>query len=119
MCVAAYAGAAIAGSDPWKTGWTSFKYAKLLYVVPILMAFTPEILFQSKQLSMTLSEIEDDVPFANVMTVHVKAGDAVNEGDLIATVLVGDQSLQVYAESDGEERGCARPRGAWSAPGTC
>ena len=24
VCVAAYAGAAIAGSDPWKTGWTSF-----------------------------------------------------------------------------------------------
>jgi TRAP transporter 4TM/12TM fusion protein len=27
VCVAAYAGAAIAGSDPWKTGWTSFKFA--------------------------------------------------------------------------------------------
>ena len=29
VCVAAYAGAAIAGSDPWKTGWTSFKFAKM------------------------------------------------------------------------------------------
>ena len=29
VCVAAYAGAAIAGADPWKTGWTSFKYAKM------------------------------------------------------------------------------------------
>jgi TRAP transporter 4TM/12TM fusion protein len=44
VCVAAYAGAAIAGSDPWKTGWTSFKFAKLLYVVPFLFAYTPEIL---------------------------------------------------------------------------
>ncbi|WP_298402782.1 TRAP transporter permease [uncultured Chloroflexus sp.] len=44
VCVAAYAGAAIAGADPWKTGWTSFKFAKLLYVMPILFAFTPEIL---------------------------------------------------------------------------
>jgi TRAP-type uncharacterized transport system fused permease subunit len=44
VCVAAYAGAAIAGSDPWKTGWTAFKFAKLLYVVPLLFAFTPEIL---------------------------------------------------------------------------
>jgi TRAP-type uncharacterized transport system fused permease subunit len=44
VCVAAYAGAAIAGADPWKTGWTSFKFAKLLYVMPLLFAFTPEIL---------------------------------------------------------------------------
>lgn len=45
VCVAAYAGAAIAGSDPWKTGWTSFKFAKMLYVTPILFAFVPAILF--------------------------------------------------------------------------
>jgi len=45
VCVAAFAGAAIAGSDPWKTGWTCFKFAKLLYVMPLLFAFTPAILF--------------------------------------------------------------------------
>ncbi|NJN17186.1 MAG: TRAP transporter fused permease subunit [Oscillochloris sp.] len=44
VCVAAYAGAAIAGADPWKTGWTAFKFAKLLYIMPILFAYTPEIL---------------------------------------------------------------------------
>ncbi len=44
VCVAAYAGAAIAGADPWKTGWTSFKFAKLLYVMPLLFAFSPAIL---------------------------------------------------------------------------
>lgn len=44
VCVAAYAGAAIAGSDPWKTGWTSFKFAKMLYVTPLLFAYVPGIL---------------------------------------------------------------------------
>ncbi len=47
VCVAAYAGAAIAGSDPWKTGWTSFKFAKMLYVMPFLFAYTPEILIKN------------------------------------------------------------------------
>ncbi|MFH1985195.1 MAG: TRAP transporter permease [Pseudomonadota bacterium] len=47
VCVAAYAGAAIAGSDPWKTGWTSFKFAKLLYVMPFLFAYTPAILLKN------------------------------------------------------------------------
>jgi TRAP transporter 4TM/12TM fusion protein len=44
VCVAAYAGAAIAGSDPWKTGWTSFKFAKMLYIAPFLFAFSPGFL---------------------------------------------------------------------------
>ncbi|MGD8563011.1 MAG: TRAP transporter fused permease subunit, partial [Desulfarculaceae bacterium] len=44
VCVAAYAGAAIAGSDPWKTGWTSFKFAKMLYIGPFLFAFSPAFL---------------------------------------------------------------------------
>lgn len=47
VCVAAYAGAAIAGSDPWQTGWTSFKFAKLLYVMPFLFAYTPAILLKN------------------------------------------------------------------------
>jgi TRAP transporter 4TM/12TM fusion protein len=44
VCVAAYAGAAIAGSDPWKTGWTSFKFAKMLYLGPFLFAYSPALL---------------------------------------------------------------------------
>jgi TRAP transporter 4TM/12TM fusion protein len=44
VCVAAYAGAAIAGSDPWKTGWTAFKFAKMLYIAPFLFAFAPGFL---------------------------------------------------------------------------
>jgi len=44
VCVAAYAGAAIAGSDPWKTGWTSFKFAKMLYIGPLLFVYSPGFL---------------------------------------------------------------------------
>ena len=44
VCVAAYAGAAIAGADAWKTGWTSFKFAKMLYVGPFLFAYAPGFL---------------------------------------------------------------------------
>jgi TRAP transporter 4TM/12TM fusion protein len=44
VCIGAYAAAAIAGADPWKTGWASFKFAKLLYVMPLLFAFTPMLM---------------------------------------------------------------------------
>lgn len=55
VCVAAYAGAAIAGSDPWKTGWTSFKYAKMLYVMPLLFAYVPAILLDGSVLEIVVA----------------------------------------------------------------
>ena len=44
VALGAYAGAAIARADPWKTGWSCFKFSKLLYVMPLLFAYT-HILF--------------------------------------------------------------------------
>jgi len=44
VCLAAYAAAGIAKADPIKTGWTSLRYAKVIYIVPILMAYTPILL---------------------------------------------------------------------------
>ena len=41
VCLGAYVAASIAGADPWKTGWTSFRFAKMLYILPLLFAFTP------------------------------------------------------------------------------
>ncbi|HSM75819.1 MAG TPA: TRAP transporter large permease subunit, partial [Desulfobacterales bacterium] len=84
VCVAAYAGAAIAGSDPWKTGWTSFKFAKLLYVMPFLFAFTPEILL--KNWDVTPAE---PFPFASVAltffaaTIGTLAFSALTMGYLV------------------------------------
>lgn len=68
VCVAAYAGAAIAGSDPWKTGWTSFKFAKLLYVMPLLFAFSPAILLVGHN-----GQILQDLAFNEVLLAYTSA----------------------------------------------
>lgn len=99
VCVAAYAGAAIAGADPWKTGWTAFKFAKLLYVMPILFAFTPAIVFEGK--AIKAPEFQDEIMGAMVMDVLVTDGTAVARGDTIATVLDGDQVVPITAPRDG------------------
>ena len=57
VCVAAYAGAAIAGSDPWKTGWTSFKFAKMLYIGPLLFAYSPGFLLYGSPAQIILTWI--------------------------------------------------------------
>ncbi len=41
VCLGAFIAAGIAQADPWKTGWMSFRFAKMLYVLPLLFAFTP------------------------------------------------------------------------------
>jgi TRAP transporter 4TM/12TM fusion protein len=41
VCLAAFAGAAIAGSPPMATGFTAWRLAKALYIVPLLFAYTP------------------------------------------------------------------------------
>ncbi len=99
VCVAAYAGAAIAGSDPWKTGWTAFKFAKLLYVVPILFAYTPQILFEGKPL--VAPEINDPVMGAMVLEVLVEEGDTVEIGDPVLKVMDGDEIREITASRDG------------------
>jgi TRAP-type uncharacterized transport system fused permease subunit len=35
-----FAAAAIAGADPMKTGWSCFRFAKVIYVMPLLFAYT-------------------------------------------------------------------------------
>jgi TRAP transporter 4TM/12TM fusion protein len=99
VCVAAYAGAAIAGSDPWKTGWTAFKFAKLLYVVPLLFAYTPQILFEGKPL--TAPEINDPVMGAMILEFMAEPGDAVELGDPVLKVMDGEEIREIGASRDG------------------
>lgn len=40
VCLAAFAGAAIAGAKPMPTGFTAWRLAKALYIVPLLFAYT-------------------------------------------------------------------------------
>lgn len=43
VCLAAYAAAGVAGSDPMRTGLHAWKYAKGLYLIPLLMVVHPEM----------------------------------------------------------------------------
>lgn len=52
VCVVAYAGAAIAKSDPFLTGFTSLKFAVFLPIMPLLFVYRPSILLEG-----SLSEI--------------------------------------------------------------
>lgn len=41
VCIAAFAGATIAKANMWKTAFTSFRFAKFLYLAPFLFGYVP------------------------------------------------------------------------------
>lgn len=116
VCVAAYAGAAVAGSDPWKTGWTAFKYAKLLYIVPLLFAFTPQILFEGKPIIGP--QIDDDIMGATILELNVEKGQEFDEGQEIAVLLDGEKIRKVVANRDGVVKDLAVSKGQRIESGT-
>ena len=116
VCVAAYAGAAIAGADPWKTGWTAFKFAKLLYVMPLLFAFTPSILFQGKLHELKVPDL-GDTPFATVLKVNVEEGADYREGEILALLMVGGDTVELKAGKDATVKLVNKPAGAMVSPG--
>ena len=46
VCIAAYAGAAIAGSEPMRTGWAAARLGIIAYIVPFLFVFFPALIFK-------------------------------------------------------------------------
>ena len=51
----AIVGAGIANADPMKTMFTAFKYAKALYILPILFYYRPALLLQSSLFDIALT----------------------------------------------------------------
>ncbi|MYC78343.1 TRAP transporter fused permease subunit [Candidatus Poribacteria bacterium] len=57
VALGAYAGAAIARADPWQTGWACFKFSKLLYIMPLLFAYTHILFTGGTPVEYTLSVV--------------------------------------------------------------
>ena len=52
VCLGAFVAASIAKAGPWQTAWLSFRFAKMLYVMPILFAYTPILFTGSMQMAL-------------------------------------------------------------------
>ena len=54
VCIAAFAGATIAGANMWRTAFTSFKFAKFLYMAPFLFAYIPAFSLDASRLEIAI-----------------------------------------------------------------
>ncbi|QGY40069.1 TRAP transporter fused permease subunit [Pseudodesulfovibrio cashew] len=54
VCIAAFAGATIAGANMWRTAFTSFKFAKFLYLAPFLFAYIPAFTLEAPPMQIAM-----------------------------------------------------------------
>jgi TRAP-type uncharacterized transport system fused permease subunit len=55
ICIAAYAGAAIANASPIRTGFAAARFGVIAYIVPFLFIFFPGLLFKGSAGGITLA----------------------------------------------------------------
>ena len=53
VCIAAFAGATIAKANMWKTAFTAFKFAKFLYLGPLLFGYIPGFSLDGSTMDIT------------------------------------------------------------------
>lgn len=80
MALAAYAGAGIAGSDPFKTGFTAFRLAYAKALVPFVFTYAPVLL-----LILDFNWFDFIVVFAGAVIGITALGAAV-QGYLLAPI---------------------------------
>lgn len=85
VCLAAYAAAGIAGSDPMRTGLHAWKYAKGLYLIPLLMVVHPELVLGGP-LWIVLG-------WALLAMISLSAFAAALEGQALAPLATGGRVL--------------------------
>lgn len=66
VCMAAFAGAGIAGSNPYKTGLHAMRFSSYLYVMPFMFVYTPMLMldgFSYKVLISWMTAFVSTIPF--------------------------------------------------------
>ncbi|NLG80652.1 MAG: TRAP transporter permease [Firmicutes bacterium] len=57
VALSAYAGAAIAGADPMRVGWTAFKFGLISFVIPYMMIYRPRLMMIGTALEIILAAL--------------------------------------------------------------
>jgi len=92
VCIAAYCGAAIAGSDPLKTGFEAFKLAIVGFIVPYIFMYNPALLLRgsvSEIFSVTVLLMSTVILLASGLTGYLIRKLNILERIILIAVAVG------------------------------
>ncbi|MDI7260931.1 MAG: TRAP transporter permease [Thermodesulfobacteriota bacterium] len=91
VALAAFAGAGIAGADAMRTAFVSWKIAKGLYIIPILMAYTPLLLDGSPSLVIqsVVSGTLGLLAFASLLERYLQRKNTIFEQIMLGLAALG------------------------------
>lgn len=73
VCMAAFAGASIAGASPYRTGFTAMRFSAYLYLMPFMFVYTPILMpdgFNAEVLYTWVVMFAAVIPFSAGITGH-------------------------------------------------
>lgn len=90
VALGAYTAAAIAQADPWRTGWNSFRFAKMIYVMPVLFAYTHLLMTGTWQENVwaAVSSVVGTVTFSIMSTAYFLVRTSLVEWLVLAVATV-------------------------------
>jgi TRAP transporter 4TM/12TM fusion protein len=78
VAVAAYLAAGIAGSDPWKTGWTAARLGIVKYIVPFLFIYSPALIGQGTSVQVFIAGTSG--AFGTILLAWALSGYSIKRG---------------------------------------
>lgn len=88
VCLAAFSAAGVAGYKPMQTGFTAWKLAKGLYIIPFLFAYTP-ILFEGPVIEVIITAVSALIGLFGFTVFW--------EGYLLRTMNIGERAITALA----------------------
>jgi TRAP transporter 4TM/12TM fusion protein len=88
VCLAAFSAAGVAGSKPMRTGFSSWKLAKGLYIIPFLFAYTP-LLFEGPVIEVIITALSGLIGLFGFTVCW--------EGYLLRKMNIGERAITVLA----------------------
>jgi len=88
VCLAAFSAAGVAGSKPMQTGFTAWKLAEGLYIIPFLFAYTP-LLFEGPVIEVIITAISGLIGLFGFTVCW--------EGYLLRNMNIGERAITVLA----------------------
>jgi len=88
VCLAAFSAAGVAGSKPMRTGFSSWKLAKGLYIIPFLFAYTP-LLFEGPVIQVIITAV--------TALIGLFGFTVCWEGFLLRTLNIGERAIVLLA----------------------
>ncbi len=90
VALGAYTAAALAQADPWRTGWNSFRFAKMIYVMPVLFAYTHILMTGTWQENLwaAVSSVVGTVAFSIMSTAYFLVRTSLVEWLVLAAATV-------------------------------